>query len=73
MWAKDDVENLKPKERLCYLPDEKVLKYHRHYSKENCIAECISRYMAEKCGCLPYYMKGKVKALNLKFVHLLSS
>ncbi|XP_070491511.1 pickpocket protein 28-like [Chironomus tepperi] len=42
-------------ERKCYQPDEKKLKFFRTYSSVNCLKECESSFIMEKCHCVPFY------------------
>jgi amiloride-sensitive sodium channel len=44
------------KYRECYFDGEKVLKYFKSYTENNCKLECMASYIIEQCKCVPYYM-----------------
>ncbi|KAF5300625.1 hypothetical protein FQA39_LY11086 [Lamprigera yunnana] len=50
--------NYDPKIRQCYLPGEVRLNGFKMYTQRNCLLECLSEYIDEKCGCtllnMPY-------------------
>ena len=42
--------------RNCYLEDEKVLKFFKIYTKNNCENECLTNFMISRCGCVEFFM-----------------
>ncbi|KAG5673243.1 hypothetical protein PVAND_003306 [Polypedilum vanderplanki] len=45
-----------PLERNCYFDDERKLNFFKVYTKPNCLFECMSEFMAQKCGCVEFFM-----------------
>ncbi|CAG9812250.1 unnamed protein product [Chironomus riparius] len=45
-----------PSERNCYLENEKILKFFKVYTKNNCENECLSDFMLNHCGCIEFFM-----------------
>ena len=39
---------------------ENHLEFYHKYTYENCVAECIIKYIANFCGCKPYELPGKI-------------
>ncbi|XP_059047781.1 pickpocket protein 28-like [Achroia grisella] len=54
--ASADLEKFGVDVRKCYLHEERVLKYFKIYTPNNCRLECISNYTYETCGCVSFYM-----------------
>jgi acid-sensing ion channel, other len=50
------LKNYAPERRGCYLPNEKVLKFFKKFSKENCRSECLANKTLEVCGCVQFFM-----------------
>jgi hypothetical protein len=42
--------------RQCYFDGEKILKYFKIYTENNCKFECLSNFTLSKHGCVRYYM-----------------
>ena len=42
--------------RNCYLENEKLLKFFKIYTKNNCENECMSAFMLSRCGCVEFFM-----------------
>lgn len=42
--------------RLCFLKNERQLKYFVGYSKSNCEHECLGNKTFAACGCVQFYM-----------------
>ncbi|KAG5673242.1 hypothetical protein PVAND_003305 [Polypedilum vanderplanki] len=40
----------------CFHPDERQLKIFKVYTKNNCLVECLTESMIEKCGCVEFFM-----------------
>lgn len=51
--ALEDIKDLSAEERQCRFPKEVKLKRMRRYSYINCMAECRSKIVFERCGCVP--------------------
>uniref|UniRef100_A0A2S2QDE3 Sodium channel protein Nach n=1 Tax=Sipha flava TaxID=143950 RepID=A0A2S2QDE3_9HEMI len=47
--------SLDPAKRSCYFQNERKLKFFKIYTQKNCILECRSNNMLDKCGCVPFY------------------
>ncbi|XP_065884544.1 acid-sensing ion channel 2-like [Dysidea avara] len=45
--------------------DDVTLKYFNSYSRESCIAECVTDFVVTRCGCKPQYMPGPAKVCNI--------
>ncbi|KAL7031154.1 hypothetical protein ACKWTF_006916 [Chironomus riparius] len=45
-----------PAERNCYLEKEKILKWFKVYTKNNCENECLTDFMYSHCGCVEFFM-----------------
>ena len=45
---------------------ENHLEFYHKYTYENCVAECIIKYIANFCGCKPYELPGKILLFILK-------
>ena len=41
--------------RKCRFPDEGDMLYYRNYTRNNCMLECVHRFILEACGCQPYF------------------
>ena len=41
--------------RHCYLENERLLGYFKHYNEDNCLEECLANYTLKRCGCLPHF------------------
>nr|CAI5820363.1 unnamed protein product [Callosobruchus analis] len=53
------VKMYNPKNRECYFPHEKTLKYFKIYTSMNCKLECLTNYTLYYCGCVNYFMPSK--------------
>lgn len=42
--------------RSCYLNSERKLRFYRQYTRNNCLAECLSNYTFSQCGCVHFSM-----------------
>uniref|UniRef100_A0A1I8PF91 Sodium channel protein Nach n=1 Tax=Stomoxys calcitrans TaxID=35570 RepID=A0A1I8PF91_STOCA len=58
--ASDYIASLKLHVRRCYLPQERKLFHFPTYSQPNCLAECRSARMYEKCHCTLNYWPKKM-------------
>ena len=45
-----------PNLRQCYFPGERRLKFYQHYTKPNCVAECIANKTLERFHCVEFSM-----------------
>ncbi|CAO1405296.1 unnamed protein product [Diamesa serratosioi] len=52
----EDLYSTSLEERNCYLNGEKVLKFFKVYSKNNCGQECLSEETLKACGCVQFFM-----------------
>ena len=49
------MRNLAESKRKCRFPDEGDMMYYRNYTRNNCMLECVHRFIQEACGCQPYF------------------
>lgn len=66
--ASEGLRSYSPDVRQCFFDSERILKYFRVYTQQNCELECISNYTLSKCGCVEFSM-----ASELIFMHKRSS
>lgn len=52
-YASQDIQNLDASQRSCRFSREIKLKGMKRYSYINCMAECRSRLVFQRCGCIP--------------------
>jgi hypothetical protein len=52
----DSLLEMSPKERNCYVKDEKHLKFFNVYTKNNCEMECLTDFMINRCNCVEFFM-----------------
>lgn len=52
-YASEDIQNLDASQRSCRFSREVKLKGMQRYSYINCMAECRSKLVFERCGCIP--------------------
>ncbi|KAJ9584210.1 hypothetical protein L9F63_021445 [Diploptera punctata] len=50
------VEELPIQKRGCILPEKTELIKFKHYSYNNCVAECRHNYTLQLCGCSPFFL-----------------
>lgn len=53
------IENWTPKIRNCYYQHEKVLKFFKLYTYQNCKLECVANNTLRTCGCNAFYQPSK--------------
>lgn len=61
----EDFRSMSVKRRKCYYRHEVKLDYYPEYSEANCVLECAWKEGANKCGCIPWFLKDQFK--NMKF------
>lgn len=54
-----EVDLLPVEQRECYSNDDRVLQFYGNYSVSNCFMECLTHFMLSKCGCRPFFYRGK--------------
>lgn len=52
-FSTENIRDLNYEERRCKFPNEVKLKRMKRYSYINCMAECRSKIVFERCGCVP--------------------
>ncbi|KAL7011567.1 hypothetical protein ACKWTF_014326 [Chironomus riparius] len=52
----DSIAGYDPVDRNCYLETEKTLKFFKKYTKANCIQECLTDFMINRCSCVEFFM-----------------
>lgn len=55
--------------RDCHFNGEKILKYFKIYSKNNCEQESLSLALVETCGCAPFYLIRKLTSDPNQLIH----
>lgn len=50
----DDLQDLEIDQRMCYMDNERKLKFFKVYTQKNCEIECLSEKLLKTCGCVPY-------------------
>lgn len=53
IFSTEDIRNIDRSKRKCLFSDEVHLKRLNKYSYINCMAECRSKILYERCGCVP--------------------
>lgn len=53
----ENFRSINPKSRSCLFADELELDHFPVYSFENCLLECTWTFVADKVGCVPWYLK----------------
>lgn len=49
-----DLQSFDLNDRVCFLSDEKQLRFFKVYTIRNCQLECFSNFSLEICGCVPF-------------------
>lgn len=57
--ASPKIEKWTPKTRNCYFQHEKILKFFKIYTYQNCELECIANNTLHVCGCNAFYQPSK--------------
>ncbi|CAG9811156.1 unnamed protein product [Chironomus riparius] len=52
----ESLMDYEPVERNCFMENEKVLKFFKVYTKNNCENECLTDFMLSRCGCVEFFM-----------------
>ena len=55
VWSTNSVRDIAESKRKCRFPDEGDMLYYRNYTRNNCMLECVHRFILEACGCQPYF------------------
>lgn len=69
-----NVYHLSAEVRKCYWTHEKLLKFFKIYTQNNCKIECFANITQQTCGCVPFYIPRKISQLvkvwvvNINFV-----
>lgn len=50
------IRSINRRRRRCVFLDEQQLVFYRYYTKTHCENECLSAFLIEHCGCIPYYL-----------------
>lgn len=61
----DEMKSWPLEKRNCIMPLEKKLDFFKIYTRSNCEHECLSKYIAEECACVPFYMIRKYAELSI--------
>ena len=59
VWSTTSVRDIAESKRKCRFPDEGDMLYYRNYTRNNCMLECVHRFILEACGCQPYFHPSK--------------
>lgn len=52
----DALRNYFPMQRKCFYNSERQLRFFKFYSKSNCEAECLTKFINDTCGCVKFFM-----------------
>lgn len=52
----DGLRRYTPYQRQCYFDSERPLIFFKEYSEQNCLAECMAKFIKEKCDCVHFSM-----------------
>lgn len=53
-----------PSTRHCYYRKERRLKFFKIYTRQNCIAECLSNLMVQECGCVRFTLPSSLTSFK---------
>ncbi|CAG9863465.1 unnamed protein product [Phyllotreta striolata] len=56
MENSEEVNDYSLDKRDCFLQGEKMLKFFKNYTQNNCELECVANLTLSKCGCVAFYM-----------------
>lgn len=59
--------NYKPKQRKCFHQSERRLRFHKMFTDNNCVIECLASLTKKECGCVTLGMPSKSN-LNIYFI-----
>ncbi|XP_057651298.1 pickpocket protein 28-like [Diorhabda carinulata] len=54
--ASKNLRSIPLQKRQCYFASERKLVYYRKYTQVNCLQECLSTFIYNRCNCSPYYL-----------------
>lgn len=46
----------KPRQRGCYMENERKLEFFKSYTKTHCVMECLANFTLKTCGCKKFSM-----------------
>lgn len=55
----EELRRYAPNKRQCFYDSERRLRFYRHYTKNNCDAECLANFTKIECGCVKFSMPSK--------------
>lgn len=58
--ASEGLRSYSPDVRQCFFDSERILKYYRIYTQQNCELECLSNFTLSKCGCVEFAMASEL-------------
>lgn len=64
----ESLRSINFRKRNCYFPGEKLLKYFKTYTKNNCEQENLSLILRKACGCVPFYLIREFIEISLNYV-----
>lgn len=50
------LKSYKPRQRKCYMTDERPLQFFKFYTRSMCYHECLANYTLKTCGCVKFSM-----------------
>lgn len=56
MTTSEGLKEYNPARRHCYFPGEKLLRFYKVYTQQNCEIECLTNNTLNTCGCVSYHM-----------------
>lgn len=54
--ATTEIRKYTSKDRSCYYPEERRLRFFKKYTLRNCETECLANYTLDICGCVKFSM-----------------
>ncbi|XP_070505945.1 pickpocket protein 28-like [Chironomus tepperi] len=59
----DNTKQIPLSQRMCYMENERKLKFFKTYTQRNCQLECLSDKIRESCDCVPFNIVRDKKTL----------
>lgn len=59
MTTSDSLRSYHPQRRQCYFAGERLLRFYKIYTQQNCEIECLANFTLEYCKCVAFHMPRK--------------
>lgn len=63
-YATDAIKEMNIYKRKCVVFSELSSKYFSKYTYTNCLAECRSKIVFSRCGCVPIFLPARSEIVN---------